>query len=184
MNSLRACSDLYGHAEHTGQELTCTLSVRVRNWCINWAHESGTGACTEHTPQILMHAQSAFPSKHAEHTHQELMRTLSIRVRNWCVHWAYASGCLAPPKIKIIILYFSPKVTYPERLYGVKIMRIRAIKNLTLGHLYKQKNILNHSPTPTPIQLPSSESPSFFNYRYIERPKILQKLRQIYIYTR
>ncbi len=26
-----------------------------------------------------MRAQSAFPSKNAEHTHQELMRTLSIR---------------------------------------------------------------------------------------------------------
>ena len=26
--------------------------------------------------------RSAFPSKHAEHTHQGLMRTLSIRVRN------------------------------------------------------------------------------------------------------
>ncbi len=30
-NSLRACSDLYAHAEHTGQELKRTLSVRVRN---------------------------------------------------------------------------------------------------------------------------------------------------------
>jgi hypothetical protein len=29
-----------------------------------------------------MHAQIAVPSKHAEHTHQEVMRTLSIWVRN------------------------------------------------------------------------------------------------------
>ncbi len=36
--------------------------------------------------------RSAFPSKHAEHTHQGLMRILSIRVRNWCACWAYASG--------------------------------------------------------------------------------------------
>jgi hypothetical protein len=35
--------------------------------------------------QILM---SAVPSKHAEQAHQEPMRTLSIRVRNWCVRWA------------------------------------------------------------------------------------------------
>ncbi len=37
-------------------------------------------------------SRSAFPSKHAEHTHQGLMRNLSIRVRNWCACWAYASG--------------------------------------------------------------------------------------------
>jgi hypothetical protein len=31
MNSLRAFSDLYAQAEHMGQELMRTLSVRVRN---------------------------------------------------------------------------------------------------------------------------------------------------------
>jgi hypothetical protein len=31
LNSLRACSYLYAHAEHTGQELMRTLSIRVRN---------------------------------------------------------------------------------------------------------------------------------------------------------
>jgi hypothetical protein len=31
LNFLRACSDLYAHAEHTGQELMRTLSVDVRN---------------------------------------------------------------------------------------------------------------------------------------------------------
>jgi hypothetical protein len=39
------------------------------------------------------------------------------------------------PEIKVTSLYFSPKVTNPERLYGVKIMEIQAIDNLTLGHL-------------------------------------------------
>ena len=29
---------------------------------------------------------------YAEHTHQELVRKLSIRARNWCACWAYASG--------------------------------------------------------------------------------------------
>ncbi len=42
------------------------------------------------------YAQSNFKEhstfKHAQHTHHRLMRTLSIRVRNWCVFWAYASG--------------------------------------------------------------------------------------------
>ncbi len=68
---------------------------------------------------------------HAECARQELMRALSIRS-------AYASEielCLAPPKIKVTSLYFSRKVTNPERIYGVKIMKIRAFENLTLGHL-------------------------------------------------
>jgi hypothetical protein len=43
---------------------------------------SGTGACTEHTRQVLMRGQSAVAAKYAEHAYQELMRTLSIRVRN------------------------------------------------------------------------------------------------------
>jgi len=59
------------------------------------------------------------PSKHADHARkelmrcterarQELMRALSVRVRNRCVHWAYASGtdahgCLAPLKSKVTV---------------------------------------------------------------------------------
>ncbi len=39
------------------------------------------------------------------------------------------------PKFKVTSLYFSPKVTNPERLYSKKIMKIRAMENLTLGHL-------------------------------------------------
>ncbi len=35
-------------------------------------------------------------------------------------------------------MYFNPKVAHPMRLYGVKIMTIRAIENLTLGHLNKR----------------------------------------------
>jgi hypothetical protein len=30
---------------------------------------------------------------------------------------------------------YSPKVAYPKRLYGIKIMRIHEIENLTLEHL-------------------------------------------------
>ncbi len=54
---------------------------------------------------------------HAEHTGQEI---------KWC---------LALQKIKVTSLYFSPKVTNPEMLYGVKIMKIQTIENLILGHL-------------------------------------------------
>ncbi len=90
------------------------ISMRVRNWWTHWAYESGTGACTEHVCQ-------------------ELVRTLSIRVRNWCLHWACVSGN------KFV---FKPKVTYPERLYGVKILKIRAIENLTSLEGHKHKLIL------------------------------------------
>ncbi len=143
-------------SEHTGQELMRTLSVRLgRNWCIPWAYQSGTDVCTEHMGQELMHALSlrmkferslqnmlSIRRKswcvHWAYASWELMWALSIRVRNWCVCWAYASEvnwCLAPPKIKIISLYFRPKVIYPNRPYGLKIMKIRAIENLPLEHL-------------------------------------------------
>jgi hypothetical protein len=98
--------------EHTGQELIRALSIRVRTWFLHWAYGSGTDTCTEHTSQELILALSAqVPSKHAEHTRQELMsdeypertcqklmRTLSVRVRNWCVRWAYVSGIDAYPE--------------------------------------------------------------------------------------
>jgi hypothetical protein len=49
------------------------LTRMLRPLCARWAYGSGTQA-------------------HAEHARQELMRLLSIRVRNWCVRLAYASG--------------------------------------------------------------------------------------------
>jgi hypothetical protein len=85
------CSKVY--PQHARKLLMRALSMRVRNWCVHWACASGTIACTELTHQVLMRAQSAFPSKNAEHTHQELMRTLSVRVRKWCV----CSACPSVP---------------------------------------------------------------------------------------
>jgi hypothetical protein len=87
-NSLRACSDLYAHTERTGQELMRTLPIRNSS-IYAYAHQFPHffTACQELMRaltmcQVLRRAHSAVPSKHAEHTHQELMRTLSIRVRN------------------------------------------------------------------------------------------------------
>ncbi len=40
------------------------------------------GAAKFLTLMLSLILRSTFPSKHAEHTHQGLMRTLSIRVRN------------------------------------------------------------------------------------------------------
>ncbi len=64
--------------QHAHQKLMRALCKCVRKWCVRWAYESGTGAYTEHTRQVLTRAQSAVPSKHAEHTGQELIRLLSI----------------------------------------------------------------------------------------------------------
>ncbi len=75
----------------------------LRPLCARWAYGSGTDAHPERARQELMH------SAHPEHSHQFLTRmlsmsisfpiflmfilyTLSMRVRNWCVHWACASG--------------------------------------------------------------------------------------------
>jgi hypothetical protein len=77
-----------------------SLSIRVRNWCVRWAYESGTDAYPEHTHQFLTRILSIsikipnlkeVPPNHAEHTCKELVRMLSIRVRNWCACWSYAS---------------------------------------------------------------------------------------------
>jgi hypothetical protein len=77
--------------EHARQELMRMLSIRVRNWCMHWAYASGTNACTERIPFKKCWAYASGTDAYPEHTGQELMRTLSIRVRNWCVPWAYAS---------------------------------------------------------------------------------------------
>ena len=57
-----------------------------------------------------------------------LKNILSIRVRNF-------AAPNEPLNIKKIKKYFNSKIAQPYRLYGVKIMKIRAIEILTLGHL-------------------------------------------------
>ncbi len=107
------------------------LSKRISYWCVPWAYGSGTDAYPEqHMHQFLtrMLSISIKNSKFEkslqnmlsnEHACKELMRALIVRVRNWCARSACASEikwCLAPPKIKVTSFYFSPKVTYLERL--------------------------------------------------------------------
>jgi hypothetical protein len=138
------------YPEHTGQELMYSLSIHIRNWCEPWAYAVVSYVHAKH-----MHKNSKFE--------KGLQNILTMRVRNWCMHLACMSGtdactrihfrnwapsawaweikwCLAPPKIKASSLYFSPKVTKTERLYGVKILKIRAMENLPLGHP-------NHNPS-------------------------------------
>jgi hypothetical protein len=110
--------------------------MRVRNWCVRWACESGTGACTEHTHQVLMRAQSAFPSKNAEHTHQELMRTLSIWVRNWCV----CSACASVPDA-----YAQHAHKFLTRMLGISI-KIPNLKEVPTNHAEHTRKELERMP--------------------------------------
>ncbi len=71
------------------------LSMAIRIWFVRWAYASEFDADAEHTRQNLiwmhMHKNSIFemvPSKHSEYMHQNLMHTLSIRIRIWCICWA------------------------------------------------------------------------------------------------
>jgi hypothetical protein len=57
-----------------------------------------------------------------------LKNRLSIRIRNF-------APLNEPLNICEIFFYFNPEVAHTERLYGVKIRKIRAIEILTLGHL-------------------------------------------------
>ena len=56
--------------------------------CARWAYGSGTDA-------------------HPEHARQELMRTLSVRVRNWCAPWACVSVPYAHAQHAHQFSYFS-----------------------------------------------------------------------------
>jgi len=77
--------------EHARQELMRTLSIRVRNWCVHWAYVLATNVCTERIPFKKCWAYASGNDAYPEHTGQELMHSLYIRVRKWYVPWAYAS---------------------------------------------------------------------------------------------
>ncbi len=78
------------NAEHMHQEMMCTLSIRVRNWCIHWTYESGTDAYLEHMHQFLTRMLSI--SIKILYLKRSLQSMLSKHIRNWCVHWACMSG--------------------------------------------------------------------------------------------
>ena len=67
------------------------LSMRVRNWCVHWAYVLATNVCTERIPLKQCWAYASGNDAYPEYTGQELMHSLNIRVRNWCIPWAYAS---------------------------------------------------------------------------------------------
>ncbi len=84
------------YPEHTGQELMRLLSIWIRYWCVPWAYAS-VCAYAQHKRKNSKFEKVS--SNHADHARKELTRALN---RNWC---------LVPPKIKVTLLYFSPKVT-------------------------------------------------------------------------
>ncbi len=55
----------------------------------------------------------------------------------------------------------NPQVTYPNRLYSVKIMKIRALENFTFGHLSTAKHFCSC--------LPRSCSHKYFNLQEVRR---------------
>ncbi len=83
--------------EHIHQQLMHALSIRVMNWCVSWTYATGTDAYASISDAYAQHKRKnskleKIPSKHAGRTRKELMRALSVRVRNWYVHRAYVSG--------------------------------------------------------------------------------------------
>ncbi len=60
--------NFYAYAEHTGTK----LSIRIRIWCVLWAHRPNSDA-------------------DAQHTHQILMPMLRARIKFWPIRSAYTS---------------------------------------------------------------------------------------------
>ncbi len=131
--------DAYAQCSH--QFLTCTLSARISSLCA-WS------ACFWGPFQIWNFYA------YAEHTCKKLMCMLRVRISSWWICSACFEGtallkirlsiCVrnftapnGPLNIFEFFLYFNSKVALPYRFYGVKVMKIRVIENLTLGHLQK-----------------------------------------------
>ncbi len=92
LNSLRACSNFYVHAERTGKELLRMLRVHGSNWCAPWQNASIPYVCTVSMYIIFPIFQMFILCMYPQHVRKELMRALIMRVRNLCVQWAYTSG--------------------------------------------------------------------------------------------
>ncbi len=89
------------------------LSIRIWNWCVAWAHATYASVFYAYAQHKRKNYKFEKGSTHTDHARQELMRAL---------HWACTSEikwCLVPPKCKVTSLYFSTKVTNPERLHMV-----------------------------------------------------------------
>ncbi len=121
--------------KHWAQSLQNMLNMHVRNLCVPWAYGSGTDAfaqCARNWWVSLAYASVSYA--YAQHKSKKCQ----ILMGPFKPCWAYAQGTdacaseikwyLAPPKMRITSLYFSPKVTSPEWLFGVKIMPIQVIK--------------------------------------------------------
>ncbi len=67
-----------------------TLSIRSGTDAHPWAYASVPYAHAQHAHQFSYFSNVHFV--YPQHARKELMRTLSMCVRNWCVHWTCASG--------------------------------------------------------------------------------------------
>ncbi len=86
-------SGTYACTEHTHQKLMHALSIHIRNLCVRWAYASGTYALSILRIRYLCTHWAYASETYAcsEHTHQELMRVLSICTKNLYGCWAYTS---------------------------------------------------------------------------------------------
>ncbi len=75
-------------------------NFRVKLKKLNKIFRGSFGAAKFLMRMISLILRSTVPSKYVEHKHQGLIHTLSIRVRNWCIRWAYASGTDAHAECK------------------------------------------------------------------------------------
>ncbi len=150
---------MYAFTEHTHRELMRALSILwIMNLCVLWPYTSGTNAVAEHTHLFLKRTLSI--SVQISNLERYLHKMLSIRVRNWRVQWAYSlctysmrarirhigsyvqhahKKLMIPiyPQIFLFILYFSPKVAHPGRLYELK--KISRLAPLTLIRMTKDE---------------------------------------------
>ncbi len=131
--------------DSTFKELMRALSVHVGNWdgiCKSFMeprNRSLTGGPVQQ--HYLSYRPATLHSLAESILRNRFLGSINVyKYGLWCTRSACASEIiwrLTPPKIKITSSYFIPKVTYPQKdcIYGVKLMKIRAIENLTLGHL-------------------------------------------------
>ncbi len=125
------------------QSLQNMLSIRFRNWCVPWAQALFFYSVSMKLPNWKG------SSKHADPACKELMCALSVSVKSWCLHWACLSGtnvhaeikwCLAPPKVKVTSLYFSPQSHQPKKAVWCK--KSWKFKQWKISHLGTFKGII------------------------------------------
>ncbi len=121
MLSLILRSVHFVYLQHVGKELMRTLSIRVRNWCVRWAYASG-----------IMRAGKSRQNMLNIYTHQELMHTLSIRVRTDAFSEYTRQGLMCTLSICIsflLVCFLSISIKAPNLKRSLQNMPGMGIRN-------------------------------------------------------